>query len=331
MTIFPTQYSTLSALALRDRIAERYGFDELRCRFLLHGVSDTYVLESPVEKYIFKVYRDAHRSLNEIKGEVELLNILKEQGAKVAYPIRDMRGEQIQVFNAAEGTRHGVLFTFAHGYNVYDLTDEQLRVVGREMAFNHNITARIDLSYERKAYDMDTTLTRPLELLKPAFADNLEGYTYLLALADQVREKMASFDTDNFGYGYCHYDYLPKNFHFDGNAFTLFDFDFAGKGYLANDLASFLVHFFFHTITGKITKEEGNRQFAVFIEGYRQVRTLSDEELAAVPFFGIMFWIFYLGFAYENVDDWSNSFFGPRYLKERVSTIRRFTEMYCLF
>ncbi|QHV94963.1 phosphotransferase enzyme family protein [Spirosoma endbachense] len=331
MGIFPTQYSTLSSSALNDSIEKSYGFSGLTCKLLLHGVSDTYLLKGPADKYILKIYRNSHRSLDEIKGEVELLNILNEQGAKVSYPVRDLNGEQIQAFNAAEGIRHGVVFNFAPGKNIYDFTDEQLRVIGNEMAFNHNITSQINLSYERKNYDIETTLTRPLRLTEPWFADEMESYSELEAIAERVIRKMETFHTASFSYGYCHYDYLPKNFHFDGDTFTLFDFDFAGKGFLANDHASFLVHFFFHTATGKLAKEEGDRQFNRFLDGYREVRALSDEEIDAIPFLGIMFWIFYLGFACENFDDWSNNFLSPRYLKERVSVIKRFADMYCRF
>jgi Ser/Thr protein kinase RdoA (MazF antagonist) len=334
MQLFPTQYSTLSASALKDSLEKSYGFHGMNCRLLLRGVSDTYVLEGTESKYIFKVYRDSHRSLDEIKGEAELLNKLKEGGAKVSYPIPDLNGEQIQAFNAAEGVRHGVLFSYANGKNVYDLSDQQLHVVGREMAFNHNITSGIHLQHERKPYTIETTLTRPLALIRTAFEqyDYAEGYAYLTEVANQVIRKMESFDTSAFSVGYCHYDYLPKNFHFDENdRFTLFDFDFAGEGFLANDLLSFQVHFFFHTIYGKVSQEEAERQFDVFLKAYQQIRALSAEEIEAIPYLGIMFWIFYLGFAYENFDDWSNSFFGPRYLRERVATIKRYADMYCQF
>lgn len=331
MNIFPAQYSTLSTVALTDHIKKQYGFDDLTGKFLLHGVSDTYRFDGSTDSYIFKVYRSSHRSLNEIKAEVELLTILQERGAKIAYPIQDLNSEPIQAFNAAEGTRYGVLFTFAKGTNSYDFTDQQLRIIGREMAFNHNVTSTIELSYDRKPYTIETTLRQPLRFLEPWFTGDLEGYSYLLELANQVVQKFTTFDTDRFSYGYCHYDYLPKNFHFDGDNLTLFDFDFAGKGFLANDLASFLIHFFFHVATGKISKEEADRQYAVFVEGYREVRVLSEEELQAVPFLGIMFWIFYLGFQYENFDDWANAFVGPRYLKERVSIIKRYSEMFCRF
>jgi len=77
--LFPAQYSTLSAAALRDYLIENYQLDQsTTCRLLIRNVSDTYVLENLNHKYIFKIYRDAHRKRNEIEAEVELLNINRQ-------------------------------------------------------------------------------------------------------------------------------------------------------------------------------------------------------------------------------------------------------------
>ncbi|WP_183563174.1 phosphotransferase enzyme family protein [Mucilaginibacter sp. SP1R1] len=331
-SIFPAQYSTLSAAALKRYIATAYNIEVLICRYLLRGVSDTYVLEADQAKYIFKVYRDQHRSLEEIKGEVELLYILKDAGASVSYPVADIFNSSIQKFDAAEGVRYGVLFTYAEGSPVYEFGDEQLKTIGRQMAIVHNVTSVGKLNYERKSYTIDTTLTQPLAVLEPAFADLPEEYAYLKQTAEQVIQKLNSFDTDKFSYGYCQYDFLPKNFHFNETAtLTFFDFDFAGKGFLVNDLMSFFVHFFMQNYTGKITNEEVDRMFAVFIAGYRENRNLTDDELKAIPYLGVGFWIFYLGFQYQNFDDWSNPFFGPRFIKERVSLIQSWVNKYCEF
>ncbi len=329
-TLFPTQYSTLSSKDLGEYIEEKYGFNQVLCTFLLRGVSDTYVVEHSAGKAILKIYRDVHRSLNEINGEVELLTILKAKGGKVAEALMDLEGKPIQSFQAAEGIRHGVVFRYAPGTNAYDLTDEQLVEIGREMAVNHSITSQIELSYPREEYTIETTIDRPLEVLKPFLKDLPEEYQYLQETAVQVRQKMNSFDLSSFGYGYCHYDYLPKNFHFDeNNAITVFDYDFAGKGFLMNDIMTFMMHYFFHTTLNRISYEEGDRQFAIFIDAYRKVRPVSDQELALMPYLGFGFWLFYLGFQCENFDDWSNTFFSSRYLQDRVSLIKKYMNRYC--
>jgi Ser/Thr protein kinase RdoA (MazF antagonist) len=332
MSTFPAQYSTLSAAALKQYIATAYSLDVLTCRFLLRGVSDTYVIETNPTKYIFKVYRDQHRSLEEIKGEVELLNILKGAGASVSYPLTDIFNNPIQKFDAAEGTRYGILFSYAEGKPVLDLNDEQLKTVGRQMAAIHNITSVVELKYPRGAYTVDTTLTQPIKILEPAFEELPDEYAYLKDIAPKIIEKLESFNLAAFSYGYCQYDFLPKNFHFsDSGRLTFFDFDFAGQGYLANDLMSFFVHFFMHVFTGKLTDDEADRMYKVFITAYREIRPVSDEEIDAIPYLGVGFWIFYLGFQHEHFDDWSNQFFGPRFVKDRVALIKSWINKYCEF
>ncbi|PWK78283.1 Ser/Thr protein kinase RdoA (MazF antagonist) [Mucilaginibacter oryzae] len=326
MEIFPTQYSTLSSKALNIRLSENYGLTGTTCRLLIRNVSDTYIIENNAEKYIFKIYRDSHRKLAEIKGEVALLNLLVENGARVSTPIPAINGELLQVFNAAEGTRYGVLFSWAQGKPVYTMTDHQLDTVGREMALLHQISSSIQLNYPRRPYSVETAIINPLRVVAPAFAGLDDEYNYLKNTATEVIARYDYF-TPNFSYGYCHFDFLPKNFHFDeSDGITFFDFDFAGQGLLAYDITSFVIHFFLEFTFGRIMREEARRAVGVFVESYRKVKPLSDEEIAAIPYLGFGFWIFYLGFQYENYDDWSNIFWGVKFLKERTALIKKWME-----
>ena len=329
MDIFPTQYSTLSSKALNTFISQRYGLRDTNCRLLIRNVSDTYVIESQADKYIFKIYRDAHRKLDEIEGEVELLAILADGGAKVSYPLTDLSGNKIQSFNAAEGTRHGVLFTYANGKVASNPNPKQLAIIGREMAVLHNITSDINLIHSRILFNPETTISRPLDLVKPAFDDLPQEYEYLSTMGEKVLAKLSEFNYTNFSHGYCHYDFLPKNFHFDEqNNITFFDFDFAGRGLLANDLTVFYIHFFLDTTYGKLSRDQAEKDFAMFLENYRKIRPVHEDELKAIPYLGFGFWVFYLGFQYENFEDWSSIFFGPNYLKDRTALIKKWMDWF---
>lgn len=333
MNHFPTQYSTLSTEALNHFLRDKYALEGITTKFLLRGVSDTYLIlknEEPI--HIFKVYRNNHRSLDELRGEVELLQILRRGKARVAFPISDIHGNIIQSFQTGEGTRNGVLFSFAKGQSYKDLTDEQLKVVGYEMAFNHNLLEGLELSYGRLEYTLTTTLDHPLKILQRAFKEYHfpEGYQYLLEIARRSKKKLKSLETSNFSQGYCHYDYLPKNFHFtEENEFTLFDFDFAGKGYLVNDLMTLKAHYFLHTIYAGYTREKADHCFEIFVSAYREKRALSTDEIAAIPALGINFWIFYLAIQYQGYDDFSNHYFNINYLKNWVGWIEKWEKMYC--
>jgi Ser/Thr protein kinase RdoA (MazF antagonist) len=332
MNIFPAQYSTLSAVALKDFIAEKYGFQNIECRLLVRNVSDTYILEENGLKYILKIYRTTYRSLDEIQGEVELLNILKNEGAPVSYPIADLSGIQIQQFRAAEGIRYGVVFSFAQGKVVPVPNDKQLQIIGRNVALMHNITSTCKLRHQRMIYNVDTTLKQSLVIIKQRFAGMPEEYDFLKDLTDKVITESEHFDSSGFGYGYCHYDLLPKNFHFDDHdSITFFDFDWLGEGFLANDLMTFFVQLFFLASLNAISRDEADRMFSVFIEGYREKRTLTDDELKMIPYLGVMFWMYAFRFYEENYDDFSNTFLTPRFIKERVKLIKTWAEWYCKF
>src|ERR1700735_2219523 len=140
MEIFPTQYSLLSAAGLNSYLAKKYGFVNTTCRLLIHNVSDTYLVESKDDdsKYIFKVFRNAHRNTDEINGEIQLLTILKDKGAKVSIPLKDLDGNYIQLFHVAEGVKRGVMFSFAPGKVTGNLSEAQIEITGHEIAVIHN-------------------------------------------------------------------------------------------------------------------------------------------------------------------------------------------------
>jgi len=331
-SFFPAQYSTLSAKALNTYLAHAYNLKGFTCRLLIRNVSDTYILQNGERKYIFKIYRDSHRKLEEIEAEVELLNLLKENGNSVSYPIQDFSGKHIQHFNAIEGPRNGILFSYAEGQVIQDLEEKHLIQIGKDIAKLHNTTSAIKLKNKRIVFNFDTTLFEPLRTLKPHFVDMQDEFQYLEKLSNQVIKKFEEFDTTKFSYGYCHYDFFPKNFHFDGSGkITFFDFDFAGEGFLINDLMSFLNHFFFHGLNNQLTKDQAETDFNTFLIAYQTIRKLSNDEIAAIPYLGISFHIFFLKFFYDNYDDWSNIFLTPKYIKNRVKLIRKWVEMYCNF
>jgi hypothetical protein len=86
-----------------------------------------------------------------------------------------------------------------------------------------------------------------------------------------------------------------------------------------------------HVYTGKLKDDEADRMFAVFVSAYRETRAVSDDELKAISYLGVGFWIFYLGFQHEHFDDWSNLFFGVKFIKDRVGLIKVWVDKYCGF
>jgi len=332
MAIFPTQYSTLSSAALKIFLQKEYGFEILSFKYLLRGVNDHYLIEAIDNKFVFRIYRNTHRSLEEIKCELFFLNALREEGISVSYPINDLNQQQIIRFDAAEGARYGVLFSYALGESVSSMTDLQLAEFGKELARIHHISSTIVLPFDRQVYDMETTIRQPLEALKSIFEKDAEISSWINNTADKIIVKLEDFDFSGFSYGYCHYDLLPKNFHFDNKSrITFFDFDFLGKGVLVEDLMTFWLHLSLHATFNKISQEEADRQFNIVVSAYRTIRPLSDDEIAVIPYLSFGFWIFFMDYHQKHFDDFSNPFFNSRHIKDRVGLIKTLTERYCRF
>ncbi|MBS1663349.1 MAG: phosphotransferase [Bacteroidetes bacterium] len=323
---FPASYSTLSSSALAGFIQNKYGLGSVDCQLILRGVGDTYGVNSHKGRYILRAYRPDQRSLSEITAEVDLLLGLKERGVPVSWPIADRSGACIQAVEAVEGVKHLVLFSYAPGQSVSRLSDGQLHQLGFQMARFHEAARTIELKDRRWTFDQETTLFGPLKGLEPAFVETPEGYEWMQRMAEKAGKKMKELNADSLPAGVCHYDFLPKNFHFDGDKLTFFDFDFFGHGLLANDLMSFWQQLRLDTHFKRMTKEEADAAFEKFLNGYREIRTVSKRELAIIPWLGLGWWLFYG--AFHTTHDQFYPIVQPAHFKLRVDLMRSLLEPY---
>ena len=325
-TPFPATYSTLCPIALSSLVSEKYESGNVQCKFLTRGVGDTYLVESSEGRFILRVYRSSHRSLPQIKEEMELLLALKQANISVSYPIPDVSGEAIQKLEAVEGERHAVLFSYAPGHSLRILNENQLRIFGHEMARFHNVSSTVRLGKERWNFDLETTLFRPLEMLKPAFAEDPEEHAWLRQTAKQIEKKLSQLNTSAFSKGYCHFDFLPKNFHFTDDSVTFFDFDFMGYGCLVNDIMTFWQHLSLDVYTGRMTQKAANDAYMIFLDGYREHRSISEQELAVIPYLSLGFWLFYMGF--HTTHDQFYVFIQPSQLKWYTGFLKHIVATY---
>jgi Ser/Thr protein kinase RdoA (MazF antagonist) len=343
--LFPASYSTLSTLALAEFIRERYGFVSVECKMILRGVGDTYLVKirgdamteaagsAPLAaahadradtQFILRVYRPDQRSLSQIKAETDLLLALKERDIPVSWPIADSLGLVIQSVDAIEGTKNMVLFSFAPGRSVMKLNEKQLYTLGYQMARFHVASQTIELEDKRWSFDVETTLFGPLERIRGVYAYDPEGYAWLQRAVNFAAGKLEELDAASLPSGICHFDFLPKNFHFDGDAITFFDFDFFGSGIFANDIMTFWQHLSIDAHFGRMTQEEFEQSYAFFLRGYQDVRPVSRRELAVIPYLSLGLWLFYISF--HTTHDQFYPFIQPDHFKLRSDLMRKLME-----
>ncbi|WP_127127772.1 phosphotransferase enzyme family protein [Pseudoflavitalea rhizosphaerae] len=219
-----------------------------------------------------------------------------------------------------EGIRHGILYQFATGAPIIEQNDEQTIQSAQYLARLHQKTENLELPYNRKEYTIDSLLHEPLRAIRPAceYFNLTEQYYQLESIAAKQLETLNKLNSSAFATGYCHYDFMPKNWHHDQQgAITLFDFDFAGKGWLMNDIASYAIYLSLLTPD----KPDAQRRLQLFVDAYSKIRMLQPEELKALSALGFLFILFYLKYQYENFEDHTNVYFGPRFLRERMKQI----------
>lgn len=322
---FPVTYSTLAAISLETFLWKRYLWDRVQCRLLLRGVSDTYSVSTSSGNFVVRIYRAGHRSLSEIEAEVEFLIALKNSNVSVSYPVLDGQGHYVFAVEAPEGTRHGVVFTFAPGKFVSILNDKQIKLFGREMAKLHTVSTNVRLANRRWNIDPETTLVKPLAAIKDYFKDCPDEYAWLENATEQTQNRISQLDGSAFASGYCHFDFFPKNFHFVGDdSITFFDFDFFGYGWIVNDVMTFQQHLCLEVEIGRMSESTSEQVFKLFLDAYREIRPLSAEELAAIPMLSLGFWMFYFGF-YTTHDQFLPLLHDP-HLTARTNLIRQVTQ-----
>jgi Ser/Thr protein kinase RdoA (MazF antagonist) len=320
MKTFPVTASTLSAEHLASFIQQQYALQNAVCTLFRTGINHTYIVSSNNEKFVFRVYFKNWRSISEIQEELNLLLLLHKNSIAVTYPIADKGYNFIQTINAPEGTRYGVLFSFAKGEKIRFLSTDTCASIGSLMANIHLITEGRNL--DRITYDANTLITQPYKLALNYFNAAMPEMQYLKEISSELQDALEKA-IDYTSSGTVHLDIWYDNMSIDKNRIILFDFDFCGNGSPLLDVAYFCNQLF----NVETDKTEYEQKVNLFIEGYKKVKNLSSEQINLIPKIAPSIFIFYLGVQCQRFD-WSNIFLSNNYLKMYVGRIKLWIDYY---
>ena len=317
MTTFPVLDSILSIQHIAQFVEDHYPINDAKAKILRTGINHTYLITSEEGKFVFRVYSYEWRSRTEILEELRLINLLKEEGISVSYPILDKQEQYIQKINAPEGLRYGVLFSFAEGKKIRNLTEDHSYRIGELMSQIHGVTA--DQTVDRVTYNAKSLTNTPYERALEHFSASLPEMQFIKRAGEEIKSLFAKFDSSKLWSGVVHLDMWYDNMNIDESSnVTLFDFDFCGNGWLLLDVA-YTVMQIFHT---EPDKEKFEAKLQCFYAGYEKITPLSQEEKELLPMAGLSIWVFYLGVQSQRYDNWSNIFFSENYLKNYIGMIK---------
>lgn len=288
-------YSQLSSQSVQHLVELHYDAPKLEsCKFYIRGLHDNYLIYSENIKFILRVYRNSWRTKEDIGFELDLLTFLGDKGAHVAFPIRTKTGELSFSINTPEGERSGALFYFADGHAPgNEISPEESVLLGNAVANIHSISDTFYTPYTRQVLDISHLLDESIIAIDPFI--NTEMRTYLKLLQKQLHYVIPSLPKEQGLYGICTGDVNPTNFHINAKKeLTLFDFDQCGYAYRSFEIGKFISSIHSIKIKSDIKK--------AFIDGYQEVRQLSNEELYAIPYFEIVSVIWVMAINANNVD-----------------------------
>ncbi|WP_211750161.1 phosphotransferase [Paenibacillus sp. Marseille-Q4541] len=298
MSIFPASYSLLSQKALLLHITDHYDIGKVTgFQYFLKGMNDTYIVTTAIEKYIFRVYRADRRSQAEIEFELDLLECLASADIRVSTPIKRKDDSFLNTFEVSEGTKYGVLFNFAEGVEKPIHRIEDSYSFGKEVARLHNAADHFTSEHERGILDLEHLIEKPLQTLQAYMQHRPEDYSALYHLAMKLKDIVETQLDQGLDWGICHGDLHGNTnvaFAEDGTM-THYDFDLCGYGWRAYDIAEFRLA---REIHSGHDQEEVEQLWQSFLNGYKEIRSISDNDIRMVPVFVVIrqLWLFSLCF-----------------------------------
>ncbi len=267
--------------------------------------NDVYLVETREGRYVLKVYGAGWRQDSEIRYEVDLLNHLDSRGILVARTVIGRNGEALQHFACVGEPRQAVLYNYAAGSKPEPpFTPAMYHREGRAVAALHHASDDFVTPHRRRPLDLAALIDGPLALVASLDIDDEIGNA-ILDFGGDVRSRLETHIAAGLDWGVCHGDLTFDNLHITGDGeFVWYDFDSGGHGWRAVDIQGWTV-----------LDAAWQPLSQAFIDGYREVRPLSENDNAAAPYLAAASEVWGIQIDLER-----------RVLNERPSAVRAYLE-----
>ena len=299
-----------SRSSIASYLAEHYGLAEpVDVRELEPGANRNFLVTSQGRRYVFRVYTDHDfyvRNPDAYRYELDLLVYLREYELPVPEPVKRLDGEWLSVMGAASntstgapsrprdvsiagpqpGARCGALFHFFEGEEHVtwhpEVNEPVVISFGAAVSEIHQRADQFSRPYCRHHFDLQYLLDGPLQTLESILQERRgQDLSFFKDYADLARRQISALGKGKDIYGLIHADLHVGNIlYHPENGYCILDFDQCAFGWRAYDVATFLYNIN-ETVPDHLTDEI----WRCFLEGYNQVRPLTQAELDCLPVF----------------------------------------------
>ena len=339
--------SEQSCSAVAAYLVDHYGLaPPVDVHELEPGANRNFLVNSQGQRYVYRIYTDHDfyvRNPEAYRYELDLLVYLKEHTLAVPEPVRRLDGQLLSVVGAATDTSSGThlgpwrdgacgaLFRFFEGEeHVTWYPEVQEPVVisfGAAVAEIHQQADRFQKPYCRHHFDLQYLLDGPLHTLESILKERRgQDLSFFKEYADHMRRQINELGKGKDIYGLIHADLHVGNIlYHPNNGYCILDFDQCAFGWRAYDVATFKYNII-ETVPDHLTDEI----WRCFLEGYNQVRPLTQQELDCLPVFANGWTLWDIGETLVLATQWGGhrpdlvegDLTQDEYLDEAVETLR---------
>jgi Ser/Thr protein kinase RdoA (MazF antagonist) len=249
---------------------------------LLGGFNDSvYEVKVNKKRFVIKFFFPSQVNKSLIKGRLDWINYLAENGMKVAKPVFSLQDNFIEEIKENDSLYYYVIFEKLEGDFIYekDWKKNLIEKWGRAMGKMHNLAKDYAGSDKGKIkeWKANDIFTDP-----PRKATN-----FVLKKWEEYVEKLRSFPTCKECYGIIHNDLHYKNVYFHNGKVQVFDFGDCEYSWFVHDIAISLYHAI-QVISSNNQKDKLN--FATkfmknFMNGYKVENNIDSKWIKKIPFF----------------------------------------------
>jgi Ser/Thr protein kinase RdoA (MazF antagonist) len=255
-------------------IASRWEADPGSAQFFRASANFVFKFTRRGKKYVLRFNHGDERTRAGIEAEVAYVNHLARQGLLVARPVPSRQGNEVESVQTPLGLFHGVVFQALAGqqFDLSELTPER---------FTHWGGALGQLHQASQGYSGTG---------RPGWQDHLALIAASLPPEEQaarnllhtLQEQLGQLPTDECCFGLIHYDFELDNLLWISESVGIVDFDDSARYWFAADIA-YALRELFDDRPDQV--DLGHKDLQRFVQGYRAVRAISQEELERVPLF----------------------------------------------
>lgn len=325
-----TIYSTVLAEDIGTTVQKNYPLGTVKtCYLLRRGFNDVYALECIDGcKYVARLSSRRAGGLPNVVYETELLAHLGGAGLSVALPISANNGHRYIRVRVGDAERTLVVFEHLDGEPPGEVLAD-IELMGKGLAQIHSVAKNFKGVNSLYQIDIAHLLTQPIkrilaistldQKLQQDFAD-IGEYLQNLSTGIGNLTSVACHGDCHGGNTFISYDAIGER------VASFFDFDDAGPGFLAYDLAVFLWQSLLIKASSTLDETSHNK-WTNFVRGYRQNTQIPTDDFKAIPYFVALRHIWFIGEYAGRLPEWGTQAIPNPWLRKQVTLIREWASM----